>query len=134
MGPKKTAGARLLTPARVSFCRPGQPCHRMPPGSRIAASLGFPKNSGGNSRRFVPSSSLKSCHPAIRLQPAKEKMQEWIRAGVELAWLIHGDEGTVYIHRAGQTEAEMRTGILKLAGEGPLAGFELHLTDIWTGL
>ena len=61
-------------------------------------------------------------------------MQEWIRAGVELAWLIHGDERTVYIYRAGQIEPEIRTGILKLAGVGPVAGFELDLADIWAGL
>ncbi|SPE36204.1 hypothetical protein SBA6_520030 [Candidatus Sulfopaludibacter sp. SbA6] len=56
------------------------------------------------------------------------------RAGVELAWLIHGDEGAVYIYRTGQTEGEMRAGILKLPGEGPVAGFGPDLTDIWAGL
>jgi Uma2 family endonuclease len=67
-------------------------------------------------------------------QPAKDKMQEWMRAGVELAWLIHGDEGTVYVYRAGQAEEEIRVGILKLAGEGLVIGFELDLADIWAGL
>ena len=61
-------------------------------------------------------------------------MQEWLRAGVSFAWLIHGDEGTVYTYQAGQTEPEVRTGILKLAGVGPIAGFELDLADIWAGL
>jgi len=28
----------------------------------------------------------------------------------------------------------MSTGILTLAGEGPVTGFELDLTDIWAGL
>jgi hypothetical protein len=40
----------------------------------------------------------------------------------------------VYIFRAGQTEPEKRTGISNLAGEGAVAGFEAHLTDIWAGL
>ncbi len=69
-----------------------------------------------------------------RLKSSKEKMQRWIRGGVELAWLIHGDTQTVYIYRAGQTEVEERIGISTLAGEGPIAGFKLDLTSIWAGL
>jgi Uma2 family endonuclease len=56
--------------------------------------------------------------------PGKEKMIEWARGGVELGWLIHSYKRTVYIYRAGQTEPESRTGILKLSAEGPVAGFE----------
>jgi Uma2 family endonuclease len=72
--------------------------------------------------------------PSDRLPAAQEKMEEWIRGGSELAWLIHGDEKTVYVYRAGQIGAETRTGILKIAGEGPVAGFELDLADIWAGI
>jgi len=72
--------------------------------------------------------------PSDRLRSAKEKMQEWMRGGVELAWLIDADHQTVHIYRAGHDEPESRTGIVKLAGEGSVAGFELDLTDIWKGL
>lgn len=72
--------------------------------------------------------------PSDRLKPAQKKMEEWVRAGVDLAWLIDGDARTVYIYRAGQAGAETRTGILALAGEGPVTGFELELTAIWEGL
>jgi Uma2 family endonuclease len=72
--------------------------------------------------------------PSDRLPAAKKKMLEWQRAGVELAWLIQPDQRTVYIYRAGQDEPEMRTEIDKLAGEGPIAGFELDLTEIWAGV
>ena len=41
---------------------------------------------------------------------------------------------TVYIYRAGQGDPETRTGVPKLSGEGPVAGFELDLADIWAGL
>ena len=61
-------------------------------------------------------------------------MREWMRGGVELAWLIDGDEKTVYVYRAGQNEPEKTPGITKLAGEGSVAGFELDLTGIWAGL
>jgi len=71
--------------------------------------------------------------PSDRLRAAKEKMEEWIRAGVELGWLIHSDKETVYVYRPG-LQPEQQVGILKIAGEGPVAGFELDLTDIWAGL
>jgi len=61
-------------------------------------------------------------------------MEEWLRAGVQLGWLIHPDKKTAYIYRAGQTDSERRVGINKLAGEGPVKGFKLDLKDIWAGV
>jgi Uma2 family endonuclease len=72
--------------------------------------------------------------PSDRLKADKEKMLAWLVEGVELAWLIDADNQTVFIYRAGSTEPEQRTGITELAGEGPVAGFTLDLTDIWAGL
>lgn len=88
-------------------------------------------------RKFLPVCPefvIEVMSPSDRLKPALEKMQAWIDAGVELGWLIHPDTETVYIFRARQAEPEKRTGINKLAGEGPVAGFEADLTDIWAGL
>jgi Uma2 family endonuclease len=84
--------------------------------------------------RLTPEFVVEVMSPSDRLNPAMEKMQEWMRGGVELAWLIDGDTQTVYIFRAGASDAEKRTGIATLSGEGPVAGFELDLTDIWAGL
>ncbi len=72
--------------------------------------------------------------PSDRLKSAMKKMQDWLRGGVELGWLIDGDAQCVYIYSAGKNEPERRTGIATLAGEGPVAGFALDLTDIWAGL
>jgi Uma2 family endonuclease len=83
---------------------------------------------------LCPEFVIEVISPSDRLKSAKEKMAEWMRAGVDLGWLIDGDEQTVYVYRADQKEAEKRTGIIKLAGEGPVAEFELDLTDIWAGL
>ncbi len=88
-------------------------------------------------RKFLPVSPefvVEVMSPSDRLKPAIEKMHEWMRGGVELTWLIDGDAQSVHIFRAGQDEAEKRTGIATLSGEGPVAGFELDLTDIWAGL
>lgn len=88
-------------------------------------------------RKFPPVTPefiIEVMSPSDRLKDAKKKMEEWMRGGVELGWLIDADRKTVYIYRAGQPEPEKRTGIKKLKGEGPVAGFELDLTDIWAGL
>jgi Uma2 family endonuclease len=84
--------------------------------------------------RLCPEFVVEVMSPSDRLKPARERMDDWMANGVQLSWLIDGDNQTVYIYRAGQSDAEKRVGIAKLAGEGPLAGFELNLTDIWAGL
>jgi Uma2 family endonuclease len=33
--------------------------------------------------------------PSDRLKDAQKKMREWMRAGVDLGWLIHADERMV---------------------------------------
>jgi len=83
--------------------------------------------------RLCPEFVVEVMSPSDRLKSAQEKMQDWMANGVQLAWLIDGDNQTVYISRTGQ-DVETQTGILKLAGEGPVAGFELDLTEIWAGL
>jgi len=81
-----------------------------------------------------PEFVIEVMSPSDRLRKAQEKMQEWMRGGAELAWLIHGDKQTVYVYRAGQAEPEVLIGVSKVSGEGPVAGFELDLTEIWAGL
>jgi Uma2 family endonuclease len=84
--------------------------------------------------RLCPQFIVEVMSPSDRLKDAKEKMAEWMANGVQLGWLIDGDRQTVYIYRAGRSEPEKRTGIKRLAGEGPIAGFVLDLADIWAGL
>ncbi len=107
------------------------------PDAAWVSNAGLSRLSKEQRRRFLPLCPeflIEVMSPSDRLPAAQEKMEEWIRDGAELAWLIHGDEKTVYVYRAGQKGAGTRTGILKIAGEGPVAGFELDLADIWAGL
>jgi Uma2 family endonuclease len=60
-------------------------------------------------------------------------MREWLANGVELAWLIDGDARSVHVYRQSR-ELTIHTGIERLAGEGPVAGFEIELGDICEGL
>ena len=84
--------------------------------------------------RLCPEFVVEVMSPSDRLKTAQDKMADWMANGVQLSWLIDGDNQTVYIYRAGQSDPDTRTGISRLAGEGPVAGFELDLTEIWAGL
>ena len=71
--------------------------------------------------------------PSDRLAKDKAKMETWIANGVQLGWLIDADRETVYVYRP-QRPVEIRRGISKIEGEGPVAGFTLALQSIWKGL
>lgn len=83
---------------------------------------------------ICPEFIIEVMSPSDRLKNAKKKMEQWMSGGAELGWLIQPDRETVYIYRTGKMEPEKKTGITKLAGEGPVAGFELDLRLIWAGL
>lgn len=83
---------------------------------------------------LAPEFVIEVISPSDRLKSAKDKMDAWMAAGVELGWLIDGDDETVYVYRAGQAQPEVTKGIKTLAAEGPVAGFDLDLTDVWAGL
>lgn len=68
-----------------------------------------------------------------RLKSVREKMIEYLQQGAQLGWLIDPDTKTVEIYRP-NGEVEKRTGISKVEGEGPVAGFVLDLTYVWNPL
>ncbi len=83
--------------------------------------------------RLSPEFIVEVLSPTDSLKQAKAKMQSWIANGVQLAWLIDGDARTVYVYRPGRAP-RTRRGLREIAGEGPVAGFTLHLLPIWRGL
>ena len=68
-----------------------------------------------------------------RVRVLREKMDEWLANGAQLGWLIDPELRTVEIYRPG-FEAETRAGAASIAGEGPIAGFVLELTQVWDPL
>ncbi len=82
---------------------------------------------------LTPEFVVEVMSPSDRLRRMKRKMEEWIANGVQLAWLIDGEAKAAFIYRPGNAVEECR-GINNLAGEGPVKGFRLDLTDIWEGL
>jgi Uma2 family endonuclease len=82
---------------------------------------------------LVPEFVIEVLSPSDRLQSARKKMRQWMANGVELGWLIDGDNRTVYVYR-GSAEPRVVENAESIAGEGPVEGFVLPLAEIWEGL
>lgn len=61
----------------------------------------------------------------------RHKMDQWIANGVQVAWLIEGDERRVTIYRAGEGP-EVHQDPISVQGIGPVRGFELVMGRIWS--
>jgi Uma2 family endonuclease len=68
-----------------------------------------------------------------RVRALREKMQEWIDNGAQLAWLIDPETRTAEIYRL-NCEPEVVTDPESLKGEGPVDGFVLDLRTVWDPL
>lgn len=68
-----------------------------------------------------------------RIRTLRDKMNEWIDNGAQLAWLIDPDTRTVEIYRPA-VAPETLTNPERLTGDGPVAGFVLELAKVWDPL
>jgi Uma2 family endonuclease len=87
---------------------------------------------------FAPDFVIEIRSPDDRVRKLREKMEEYIANGVQFAWLIDPQERTVSIYRAGQSPQALDPEVLSnpaaVAGEGPVAGFVLHLERVFDPL
>jgi Uma2 family endonuclease len=83
--------------------------------------------------RVVPEFAIEVMSSSDRLAAAQRKMRLWAANGVELGWLIDGRKRRVFVYR-GEAEPRVIADAESIAGEGPVEGFVLPLTDIWEGL
>ncbi len=67
-----------------------------------------------------------------RIKKLKRKMEDWMRNGVQLGWLIDADERTVWIYRPGAEPEELLSPTV-VRGDGPVIGFELAMDEIYRG-
>jgi len=87
-------------------------------------------------RRFLrlsPDFIVEVLSPSDRRPAVESKMNDWIAAGVPLAWFIDADNQTVTVHRPA-TPPETHRGIQSITATSPIEGFTLDLTEIWAGL
>lgn len=68
-----------------------------------------------------------------RIRVLRDKMEEWLANGAQLAWLIDAEARTVEIYRPG-LEAQTLFGVSSVAGEGPVDGFVLDVAPVWDPL
>jgi len=84
-------------------------------------------------RRFLPLGPdflVELTSPSDRLSKVEEKMREWMDNGAQLGWLLDVDSYRVHIYRPGGV-VEVLDAPERVAGEGPVEGFVLELTEIW---
>jgi Uma2 family endonuclease len=68
--------------------------------------------------------------PSDTLKSLREKMQEWIRLGVQLGWFIDRTGRNVYVYGSDRTETYLENP-QTVSGESLLPGFQLDLQEIW---
>jgi Uma2 family endonuclease len=83
--------------------------------------------------RLSPDFVIELQSSTDRPRLVREKMEEWMANGAQLAWLIDPDRRSVTIYRPDR-EVETLADIDSIAGEGPVAGFVLDLSFVWNPL
>ncbi|MGL5080823.1 MAG: Uma2 family endonuclease [Microcoleaceae cyanobacterium] len=69
--------------------------------------------------------------PSDRLKVLQEKMQEYIKNGTKLGWLIDPVQKEVYVYRP-EVEVECLEKPVTMSGDPVLPGFSLDLNTIWS--
>lgn len=90
------------------------------------------KASGKRVPLFAPEFVIEVRSPEQRAQMQRDKMEEYIKNGVLLGWLIDPLEKTVTIYRPGR-EPEVLSNPAQVSGEAPVAGFVLRTDRIFAG-
>ncbi|MEP0872297.1 Uma2 family endonuclease [Trichocoleus desertorum AS-A10] len=79
---------------------------------------------------IAPDFVLELLSPTDSLEKTQAKMQEYMRSGVRLGWLIDRDNRRVEIYRPGQP-VEVLAAPNQLSGEDVLPEFILDLKTVW---
>ena len=79
---------------------------------------------------LCPDFVIELLSPSDKLKDTQQKMQEYIKNGTRLGWLINHKDKRVEIYRQGK-DVEVLDFPQRLSGENVLLGFDLDLTFIW---
>lgn len=111
---------------------------RLPDGSILSPDASYvseerlrtlPKGGLRGFPRVCPDFVIELVSESDPLQKVKEKMNDWIANGAQLAWLIDPYQRQVHVYRPGRA-AEIVAGD-RIAGEGPVTGLVLDLARVW---
>ncbi len=78
----------------------------------------------------VPDFIVELLSYSDRRTQALAKMNSWMMNGVQVAWLIDPYRKSVTIYRPG--DEPLATMALQVAGSGPVEGFTLDLSEVWS--
>ena len=68
-----------------------------------------------------------------RLRTLRAKMREYMENGAQLGWLVDPTKRTIEVYRLG-SEVKVQHSLMRIEGEGPVAGFVLDLKYVWDPL
>lgn len=80
--------------------------------------------------RFAPVFVIELRSQSDKLADMEKKMEVWIANGVQLGWLVDPYAKQVHIYEPGQAPS-VEAGS-SVAGSGPVDGFVLDLTEVWS--
>ncbi len=91
---------------------------------------GLTREAGAHLLRLCPNFVIELLSASDRLRMAERKIENWIANGAELAWLIDPYQRQIQIYEPGQ-KMRVETGAT-VAGSGPVEGFVLDATEVWS--
>ncbi len=80
-----------------------------------------------------PDLAVEVVSPNDYVYELNKKVQEYLRAGVRLVWVIDPENRTLLVHRANRTLAEFNPED-ELTGEDVIPGFRCHVRDFFKPL
>lgn len=80
--------------------------------------------------RLCPDFVIEVKSPSDRIKTLQTKMEQWLRNGVRLGFLINTETETAYIYRPGQPVETVQGFDNQLSGGEVLPGFELDLREL----
>jgi Uma2 family endonuclease len=79
---------------------------------------------------LCPDFVVELCAPSDDLRELHEKLQEYLRCGARLGWLIDPEARRIWVYRPGAPVEEMLTPT-RVSADPELPGFELDCEPIW---
>jgi Uma2 family endonuclease len=113
---------------------PNQPKLIRKPDVSFVATGRLPNNSlpAGN-LKLAPDLAVEVVSPNDEAVALEQKLDEYLRAGVKLVWVIHPQTKVAYVYRPDGTAAR-KTVAESLDGEAVLPGFAFTLSDLFKGI
>ncbi len=81
----------------------------------------------------APDVAIEVLSPSDRQSAIAEKIQDYLSAGCQQVWVVSIEMRTVTVYKT-ETDVSVYTAADTLDGDGPLAGFQFDVADIFAGV